>query len=206
MRDFPVENLPNIDLASKLIHLRFGQLNSEQFAASLAPLNDTEFSERMHSLPWKMHHYLFRDILSNAGLYRNHRDPEEGCIYFGPNQQFKGSSPYKITSGVNEACSHLTRNSSNPISRVVKFYQVFVYVHPFYDANGRIGRFITDIYLNYYGRHLSWKKLHQNQKWLKKLNSCHRRFGKENYDQYIQILINHWTKFILRKEDIEPPQ
>ena len=205
MRDFPVgSNPPDVDLASKLIHLRFGQLNSEQFASALESLDDAEFSERMKKMPQKMHSYLFHGILSNAGLYRNYRDPGGGNIYFGPAQQFAGYSPDRITSGVNEACSCLTRNSGNPIVRVVKFYQLFVFVHPFYDANGRIGRFVTNIYLNYYGLHLSWKKMHQNQKWLKKLNNCHRRLGQESYDQYLQILVEHWSKFILRKEDIEP--
>ncbi len=153
-----------------------------------------------------MHRYLFQGILSNAGLSRNEKDPKQGLILFGPRQQFKGYSPHKITSGVKEACSFLFQNSSNPVSSVVRFYQLFVYVHPFYDVNGRIGRFITNIYLNYHGLHFSWKKLHQNQKWLKKLNNCHKRHDQETYEQYMQILINYWEKFILRKEDIDPLQ
>ena len=206
MKDFPVENAPDIEHALKLIHLRFDQLNSEQFASALAPLTEIEFAERMNSLPWKMHRYLFSGIVSNAGQYRNKKDPKQGIIYFGPNQQFTGYKPYDITSGVKEACSFLPKYSINPILCVVRFYQLFVYIHPFYDANGRIGRFITNIYLNYHGLHLSWKKLHQNQRWLKKLNDCHKRYGQRTYEQYLQILISHWEKFILRKEDIEPPQ
>lgn len=206
MADFPVKDGPDIDLASKLIHLRFDKLDSEQFVSALAPLTNEVFAERMHSLPWKMHRYLFNGILSNAGLYRNMRDPQQGSIYFGPNQQFSGYNPPEIVSGVKEACSLLSKNSSNPISSVVRFYQLLVYVHPFYDANGRIGRFITNIYLNYHGLYLSWKRLHQNQKWIKKLNNCHKRFGQETFEQYVQILTNYWDKFILRKEDIDPLQ
>ena len=204
MHDFPVENPPSIDQASKLIHLRFDKLNPEQFTVALAPLSDTEFSKRMKSLPWKMHQYLFQGILSNAGLARSYIDPEKGSIYFGPRQQFKGFSPDRITNGVDMACSYLARHTNDPIGSVVNFYQLFVYVHPFYDANGRIGRFITNIYLNHHGLYLSWKRLHHNQKWLRKLNNCHKRFGQCNYDDYLQLVIEHWWKFILRREDIEP--
>ncbi len=206
MREFPASTSPpSLDQSLKLIHLRFGQLNAEQFAVALAPLNDTEFRVRIFSLPLKMHRYLFQGILSNAGLYRNYNDSDHGSIHFGPNQKFFGRSPFDITAGVKDACSCLGRNDSDPVTCVVAFYQQFVLVHPFYDANGRIGRFITDIYLNYYEYHISWKRMHQNQKWLSKLNACHQRVGQDGYGQYLQYLVNHWQKFILRKEDIEPP-
>lgn len=113
------------------------------------------------------------------------------AFFFGPNQQFSGYSPYDIPTGVNGAYSFLIQDAGEPVVQVVRFYQLFVYVHPFYDANGRIGRFIMDVYLHYYGRHISWKKLNKNQKWLKKLNDCHRRVGQESYDRYSQILTNH---------------
>jgi Fic family protein len=205
MREFTVASSPPIDLALKLIHLRFGQLHAEQFAIALAPLSDTEFRDRICSLPLKIHHYLFREILSNAGLYRNYNDSNQGGIYFGPNQKFLGRSPSDIMEGVNDACSCLGRNDSDPVTCVVAFYQQFVLVHPFYDANGRIGRFITDVYLSYYGYHISWKRMHQNQKWLSKLNACHQRVDQDSYGEYLQYLVNHWQKFILHKEDIEPP-
>jgi fido (protein-threonine AMPylation protein) len=201
MRDFPVENPPSLETASNLLLLRFEKLNVEQFSAALLPLNDTEFAERFHNLPRKMHHYLFRDILSNAGMYRNDRDLKGGCIFFGPSQKFHGASPSRIAEGVQEACSHLRRGVEDPIAAVVIFYQQFALVHPFYDANGRIGRFITRSYLDFHGYYISWTRMHQNQKWIKKLNACHRRPGDE---RYMRLLVNHWKKFILRKTEIEP--
>ena len=112
MREFPVTSPPNVDQALKLIHLRFGQLDAEQFAVALAPLNDIDFRNRIYSLPLKMHRYLFYGILSNAGLYRNYNDSDQGSIYFGPNQKFLGRSPYDITTGVKDACSCLGRNDN----------------------------------------------------------------------------------------------
>ena len=58
---------------------------------------------------------------------------------------------------------------TNPVRDAVTFYQQFVCIHPFYDANGRIGRFITSLYLDYHGLHISWAGLSQNQQWLKNL-------------------------------------
>lgn len=57
MRDFPVENPPSLETASNLLFLRFEKLNFEQFSAALLPLDDTEFAERFHEIPRKMHHY-----------------------------------------------------------------------------------------------------------------------------------------------------
>ena len=74
MLEFPVASSPNVDQALNQIHLRFGQLNAEQFAVALAPLSDTEFRNRICNLPLRMHHYLFHGILSNAGLYRSYND------------------------------------------------------------------------------------------------------------------------------------
>jgi len=201
IRDFPVENPPSFETASKLLFLRFEKLNLEQFSAALLPLNDAEFAERFHSLPRKMHHYLFRGILSNAGMYRNDRDVKGDCIFFGPSQKFHGVSPPRIAEGVQEACSYLRRDVGDPITAVVKFYQQFALVHPFYDANGRIGRFITSIYLDFHGHYISWTKMDKNQKWIKKLNECHKRPGD---DRYMRRLVNHWKKFILLKNEIEP--
>lgn len=200
MRDFPVQNPPSLEIASKLLLLRFEKLNVEQFSAALVPLSDDEFVQRFHSLPLKIHRYLFRDILSNAGMFRNYRDLEGGRIFFGPSQKFQGTPPLRIVDGVKEACSYLGRSVSDPISAVVRFYQLFVLVHPFYDANGRIGRFITSVYLDYHGYHLFWVKMHRNQKWLRKLNACHKRPGDE---RYLQELVKHWKKFILRKDEID---
>lgn len=207
MQDFPViaPNPPSLDLALKLIQLRFEKLDTEQFSVALSSLSDEEFAERFYSLPRKVHRYLFSGILSNAGLCRNRHDPEGGSIYFGSNQQFRGANPKKIIDGLKTACSHIKKESNDPISDIVRYYQQFVHVHPFYDANGRIGRFITNIYLDFHGYHISWEKMRRNQKWLKKLNNCHKRIGQESYEKYMQILTTHWSKFITSKDIIDPP-
>lgn len=202
MRDFSVDFPPNAEDASKSIHLRFEKLDIEQFSLALRPYNDDEFDSRFQSLPLKTHSYLYQHILSNAGQYRKVSDPNDGKIFFGLRQQFEGSHPNNIFEGVRVACSYLTRSTLTPIPNVVKFYQQIVHVHPFYDANGRVGRFITSVYLDYHGYHISWQGMRKNEKWLKKLNACHCRMGQDIYQNYLQILVNHWEKFITRKEVI----
>lgn len=65
-------------------------------------------------------------------------------------------------------------------------------VHPFYDANGRIGRFMLETYLNFHNMIVQWQKLHANEKWLKRLNECHKRFHSDNYELYLNRLVKHW--------------
>ncbi len=202
MRDFPVASPLSIDAASKSLHLRFEKLDIEQFSLQLRGYSEEEFLARFNVLPRKAHGYLYKDILSNAGQYRQIGDPNKGYIYFGPNQKFSGFSPNTISDGVKQACSFLKRDSLEPIVDVVTFYQQFVRVHPFYDANGRIGRFMTSIYLDYHGFHISWAGLRRNQKWLQKLNGCHLRMAQSSYNQYLHYLVNHWKKFISSKATI----
>lgn len=204
MEDFPVGTPPDVGLASKLLHLRYSTLKIEQFTNALNPLGDDEFVERFQTIPLKMHRYLYNGIVSNAGIYRNGKDPNGGLIFFGPKQKYRGHSPHTISAAVKDVCSLLTRGEVDPVSTVVQFYQQFVFIHPFYDANGRIGRFVTTLYLDYHGYYISWKRMHQNQKWLKKLNNCHNRMGGYRYESYLELLITYWKQFIKRKEEIEP--
>ena len=147
-------------------------------------------------LPCQLHQVLYQNIVSNAGIYRQIDDPKRGVVYFGAGQKFRGTSPNKIAVEVDAITATLIANDETPIETIVSFYQRFVQIHPFYDANGRIGRVITNIYLGYYGYHMSWDALHANSKWLKRLNDCHKRYGGELYTQYLSYLVAHWRKFI----------
>lgn len=204
MGEFSVNPPVDVNKALYLLQARHSRLNTDQFIEKLVTSDDKSFGLVFLRLPQLLHRYLFKDILSNAGSYRKQTDKDGGRIFFGPDQKFRGAPPEQIENGIQRACSNLSREDSSPLFNVTKFYQQFVYIHPFYDANGRIGRFITDVYLNFHGIYFPWETLHQNTKWIKKINDCHNRFDTQLYDKYIEILSRHFEKCIFRKEKIDP--
>jgi len=202
MRDFPVNAPPSIDNALKKVHTRYDKLNNDYFISLLACVNSNDFTKFFNYLPLLLHQYLFSGILSNAELYRQGTDLNNGVIFFGPAGKFEGYPPKNIEIGLQMAGSHLIIDESNAVHNAVKFYQQFVMVHPFYDANGRIGRFTVETYLNFHGTSIRWRGLYANTKWLKKLNECHKRFNKPQYDRYLDYLVDHWHKYTF-KEDVD---
>ncbi len=196
MRDFPVNDSPSISETLKIIHARYDKLNSDRLVNVLSCVSRAEFSRVFSLLPIILHSYLFKGIISNYDCYRQVTDVNNGIVHFGPNSKFNGYSPQNIDEGVRMACSSLIIDDGKAVYNAVKFYQQFVMVHPFYDANGRIGRFIVEVYLNFYGIGIVWKKLCANTQWLKKLNNCHKRFNGREYDRYLDLLVAHWKKFV----------
>ncbi len=205
MRDFPVDDSPTVDQSLKIVYSRFNRLNTDEFVLKLMSLDEIGFSKLFSHLPLLLHSYLFEGIFSNAGNYRSHDDPGNGYIVFGLRQKFRGVSPASIEDGVTRAISNLTKNTADAVSNAVRFYQQFVMVHPFYDANGRIGRFILETYLNYHDVGVMWGKLCSNGKWIKKINECHKRFDQPSYDKYLGFLVKHWGQFTFQ-ERITPDE
>ena len=200
MRDFPVSEAPTLDDALKKIHARYDKLNTDHFVNILSCASSKNFVRFFSYLPLMLHQYLLNGIVSNADHYRRDSDPDHGRIFFGPNQRFTGWPPRDIEKGIRMASSHLVVNENKAIHNAVKFYQQFVMVHPFYDTNGRIGRFIVEAFLNFHGIGIFWEKLCANMTWLKKLNDCHKRFNGPDYDRYLGFLVSHWAKFTFIEE------
>ncbi|RWX46168.1 Fic/DOC family protein [Candidatus Electrothrix aarhusensis] len=194
LEDFPVPCPPVLDIALRTVHARFDQLNTEKFIHKLGTLDPEECQKLFIHLPGILHGYLFEDIFANAGLYRQIQDPNNGIIFFGPRQQFQGTPPEGIKGEIQQAVSHLIPRTNKPVYQAIKFYQQFVRVHPFYDANGRIGRFLLEIFLNLHGIGMQWKKLYANEKWIKKLNDCQRRKDVPEYERYLGYLVSHWNQ------------
>jgi fido (protein-threonine AMPylation protein) len=85
----------------------------------------------------------------------------------------------------------------------LKFYQKFVKVHPFYDANGRIARLITNFYLRDFNVSLNWSKIKASEmKFLHKLNQIHKTEQNTSlYLKYMSILKKYAEKFIIKLVD-----
>ncbi len=145
--------------------------------------NPELFKEIFKSFIIFSHYFLFGDYFVNAGRFRNRSDENEGKIYFGPydskkgHVKFSGASPDLIDSFINELLEILNPTApTDPIETAVKFYQKFVYIHPFYDGNGRIGRLVVSVYLGYFNIYIDWGKLEKEEnktKLMSKLNRCH---------------------------------
>lgn len=103
---------------------------------------------------------------------------------------FQGSHPDLIHAELMDCTEYLCREEQ-PIRNAVEFFQRFVKTHPFYDANGRIGRLMANIYLMRFDLTIYWGDFDSNTEFFKKLNKVHGvglpRFG---------VLLNYVTKFV----------
>lgn len=156
-----------------------------------------------------IHAFLFDGILENAGEYRKESDPNLGRVYFGGQKpqgrgmKYKGTPPKDIDAEVKNAFSFLDYMPSACKREIVKasmlFYLHFVRSHPFYDANGRIGRTVVSIYLYVHGYYIDWKEVNKKRnKFLDKINSCHDRCYSNNErmkERYRDYLVG----FVMRK-------
>jgi len=148
-----------------------------------------------------LHKCMFSRVLSCAGEFRNSSDPNSGQVYFGKNQKYSGSSPQTIEEELKKASSYLVKTSTksdNAIEAAICFYQHFVWVHPFYDGNGRVARLLVNAFLNEYQLFIDWNSMNESQdKFLKKLNSVHNRMdSKFRYKEYAKYLVKYIKKFI----------
>jgi fido (protein-threonine AMPylation protein) len=138
-------------------------------------------------LPQAFHKFIYEGLYTFAGKYRSKDDPHGGNIYFGHQHaqhrkpKFHGDHPALIEDGVLDAVLFLKKRTKDPLHNAVRFYQKFVNVHPFYDANGRIGRLIAAMYLADHKLVLSWSEFDSKSKFIKKLNRCHLNPGDETF-------------------------
>jgi fido (protein-threonine AMPylation protein) len=163
-----------------------------------------------------VHNLLFHDILENAGEYRSSSDPKNGLVLFGglrPQRReyrYKGDPPSEIESGLEEAFSHLRHFPSGDKSEVVRsmasFYAKFVNVHPFYDANGRIARFVSTVYLYVNGYYIDWERVHKKKSdFLKRLNRYHDACKGVNLDlqeSTLSIFVSFLEQRIVDRDDL----
>ena len=215
IRDFPARADIDPEEAVNLIQSRYLTLES-QCSAFVVSLKDVSrhisFDSLFLDIIPTSHSFLFKDILSNAGRYRKSSEPNNGYVGFGGTDtrsatraKFHGSPPITIKKEIETAAKMLSSGDAEPVKNSILFYQRFVHIHPFYDANGRIGRLILTIYLGYYGYAVLWKDLETTKKntFLKKLNACHKREGQEIQREYLEILYQFWKEFVIPQSELE---
>src|ERR1035437_922277 len=232
--DFPCNPKASIATAEKWLHERYTSIEFGDFIPkvidilndpsriiikndkSINPLYELfkkgeKYPLVFFSLSKEIHKYLFAKILSNAGEFRQSSDKNNGFIGFGgPNRRvagnlkYHGSTPDDIIVNLINSFCHLKEHSSDPLRNGLLFYRKFVRTHPFYDANGRIGRLIIKIYLRKFHLEIQWDKI-SNEKLMKKMNECHKREGDEKeYEKYFGYLYDYINnaKVKIHEEDL----
>lgn len=168
-----------------------------------------------------VHDHLFTGILTTAGRYRREADPGGGFVSFGgPKGQttqplFRGAPARDLPAAVPEAYARLLdiRDEAWAAGGAVReaarlratdagvlFYKDISGVHPFYDANGRVGRYVVSVYLLLHGRAVRWRDLdRQERTFLKKINECLKRRGHavpSVVATYEERLARFWRHFV----------
>ncbi len=202
MRDFPLANgIKAVEEAEELLESRY------EFLLENSQLK--KFPQNFKMLVCEFHWYLYQNILSNAGQYRQPHDQNSGVVFFGLQRTaepaYHGSPAIQIEQDLEKAFRLLQENDSAPIKNAVTFYQKFVHVHPFYDANGRIGKLLVSLYLDYYGYYVNWDALEKRKgDWFRKLNDCHNRQNQASlYVKYLDYLANYFSRYVSRREELE---
>lgn len=208
IKAFPVTPPISLEEALKKLKDRSQQWSPFEFV-DLVQNEPTGFTleEILPHLPRLLHLQMFSNVLGNAGSYRDSNDTLQGRVEFGlptkklndkaecSNSKFSGVHPEEIRKGVQKAIEKLAFDESDPVGNAAEFYQQFVRAHPFYDGNGRIGRYIVEVYLYHYGRYVRWERMKRNSRWIRQLNYCHRKMTALTMTTSYQFAIRWWIHY-----------
>ena len=205
MQYFPVTLPLSLDAAEEQIKDSCNnQPSAEEFAEALKAQPEKAAYSFFQKIPSELHKQLFAGILNNAGEYRKPTDPNNGEVFFGPStNQFAGADPTMIDSMSRKNISSLTLSPTDPVYIAARFYQRFVYIHPFNDGNGRIARFIVEVYLIYHQYRIDFEQLRKTTRWLKQLNYCHRKSNAPlAYPHSLKWWVHHFRKFVVHENEL----
>lgn len=188
--------LDALEEANRVARTRFDAMDNE-----LVPLiskmaqTSPEFGIKEYiSFCRSFHSIIFKDIISINGEFRSSDHDGSGSVYFGGQKRqelrsrFTGSNPENIEADLKEAFKHLLDfESDTPVDDALRFYQKFVFTHPFYDGNGRVARLFVNLYLLAYGKFIDWKNLQDKGKFLSKLNYYHETGKEEHFRWWAKI-------------------
>ena len=208
--DFGVDSTVTVERVYKESWKKFSELESD--SSHLVEIYNNVFfgsNRQLVSLPKVIHQHIYKGLFSNAGEYRLSSDPFQGRVHFGPQHgqqrrpKFQGASPHDIEEQVKAAFSYFNTSGISHLMRCIYFYEKFVYIHPFYDGNGRIGRLIANIYLAGQELTLLWSEFDSKGKFIKKLNWCHDSRSAKAFNTLEKYMRNYLYSFDQLDEDFE---
>lgn len=206
--DFGAPNCPAADEALIAVSHRYTLLN-DIFVESdrINTAGDVRADPR--DIPRIVHAVLYQGILLNAGQYRSADDPGGGHVYFGPPKHsrassFKGVPPAAIEAEM-ERCLDYLAGVDSPKRRSAQFYLHLSRIHPYYDANGRVGRLTVQYYLRQLGFHMMWAKMDtRDGKLMQKINACLKRHDSgHGSEEYFGYLLKFWEEHIVEVGELD---
>lgn len=161
-----------------------------------------------------VHRQMYEGILNNAGSPRQLGDSGGSTVYFGGMQgnrripKFEGSPADQIAEELERASQKLQDRRGGDLEKArdeaILFYAELSRIHPFYDGNGRAGRFAISVYLHLHGWLVEWGEVEKHEgKFMKKINSLNKRRGQGVESTYQGYLLSFWARHVVRTEDLE---
>ena len=205
--DFGTEPRIEVTEAINLIYSRYEVL-AEVIGQTLVnePSGQLFSSEQnLLTLVRSLHRALYKGIVYNAGEFRKNTDSGGGNVFFGRNQKYRGVQPELIEKEMLEACLALSK-AKDPVKGATQFYLDLIWIHPFYDANGRIGRLTLNAYLFVYGLYISWIGIDEKYgKFISKQNHYHNRreTDSENKRTYFLYFYDFVKKHVNSLSDLD---
>jgi fido (protein-threonine AMPylation protein) len=195
---FPAEySIDDVEEANRVARTRFEVLDSTVIPKQIIYTKNGLLNASIDSFIAfcrEYHAFIFKEIISINGEFRSSGHDGSGSVYFGGQRRqelrprFTGSKPENIEADLKEAFKHLLNfESETPVDDALRFYQKFVFTHPFYDGNGRIARLFVNLYLLSYGKFIDWKNLQDKGKFLSKLNYYHETGKEEHFKWWAKV-------------------
>lgn len=168
--------------------------------------------EVCHRLLFAAHKRMYAGILTTAGRTRRRDDPGGGRVYFGGlrgdrrTMRFQGAPPEQIDDELRRAFDHLADRRDGDLNEArdaaVLFYAALSRIHPFYDGNGRAGRFVVSVYLHLHGWLVEWGNIDDKEgKFMKKINDVNeKQTAQMNYEPF---LVSFWRKYVVPTEGLD---
>jgi fido (protein-threonine AMPylation protein) len=195
---FPAEySIDEVEEANRITRTRFDALDNQlipYFANTLVKGEGETSIDGYIGFCKSFHTLIFKEIISINGEFRSSDHDGSGSVYFGGQKRqelkprFTGSKPENIENDLRDAFKFLMDlESDTPVDNALRFYQKFVFTHPFYDGNGRIARLFVNLYLLAYGKFIDWKNLQNKGKFLNKLNYYHETSKEEHFKWWAKV-------------------
>lgn len=183
-------------------------------AVSAAVGSGASLADACQTVLIEMHRRLFDGILTSAGRTRLASDAGGSDVYFGgPKGQrremrFTGTPAERIEEELDAAFARLQDHRGKPGGRdrardeAVRFYADLSRIHPFYDANGRTGRFVVSVYLHLHGWLVEWGRLEtKDTEFLRRINNVNEKAtAQTDYDRF---LVSFWRRYVVPTEGLE---